>query len=470
MRLLLVAGGYGAVARRLLEKPSVFVNDAELNLGEAAAYIQQASPDVNALLVTDDALSVSSAQDRRDMEALLQLTAGFAAPVSVLVLTRDSWKGKEWEGLTARFPQLRIVLCEYIRISPAQLNAAVRGADVHPHPAARPANRGVSLPENPARPASHAPPHTGGSERETREPKKSSFLDRFRSKPKERQAPEPTDPLTREMNRISRGISRVVAVTGHRGSGMTSTAVNVASEAGRRGLSALIVDLDIDYRSTNMYFSSFHERTKRDEEINASLIRTLARPQDYASTAFSLKENVWLTALGYGFEDRKLIGQFVNEGKLIGLLSLLRNRFNLIILDIPLDLLRDYPEMMIHIDCFGLCVPNDLYSVVSTLRNVENSLDRERAAYLNAKSKLIVTKYNDRSRFQGEVFTPDAVSRVLTSGLLDSFTYEMKVAGPVAYSSDFDSQIESDVPLVYTSANYERAYGNILLRLLEGTG
>ncbi|MFD1775287.1 hypothetical protein [Paenibacillus rhizophilus] len=50
-----------------------------------------------------------------------------------------------------------------------------------------------------------------------------------------------------------RGIGRIVAVTGHRGCGITSTAVNVASEAGKRGLSALIVDMNIDYRSANMY-------------------------------------------------------------------------------------------------------------------------------------------------------------------------------------------------------------------------
>lgn len=112
--------------------------------------------------------------------------------------------------------------------------------------------------------------------------------------------------------------------------------------------------------------------------------------------------------------------------------------------------------------------PNNLYSVLSTLKNVEGTLDKEKAAYLNAKSKVIVTKYNDRSRFQGDIFTPDRVSEIMASGLLESFTYEMKVAGYVSYNNDFDSQIESDVPLVYTGTDHERTYGNILLRLLEG--
>ncbi|CAH1207713.1 hypothetical protein PAECIP111892_02972 [Paenibacillus auburnensis] len=462
MRLLLIAGRYGTVARQYIDSITEVINDTELTLNESVRYAADTAPEPDGILITDDALSMQIEKDRRDLEALMSaLTALRPTAVPVILITLDSWKEQEWENLRAKYPQVGIIVSEYIRVTPKLfLEALRRTREFSGRKAQKPA-RGAE--------GGMLPGLEAGSSREG-EPARKSFLDRFRPKTKERQAPEPTDVLTRELERISRGISRVVAVTGHRGSGVTSTAVNLASEAGRRGLTALIVDLDIDYRSTNMYFGKFHERTKRDEDINASLIRTLARPQDYTSTAFPIRENVWLTGLGYEFNDPRLIGQFVTEARLTGLLSLLRNRFNLIVLDLPLDLLRQYLEIMIHIDSFGLCVPNDLYSVLSTLRNVENSLPKEQAVYLNAKSKLVVTKYNDRSRFQGESFTPEAVSRVLTSGLMEEFTYEMKVAGYVPYSSDFDSQIESDVPLVHSSINYERAYGNILLRLLEGTG
>lgn len=460
MRLLLIAGGYGTVARQYIDSITEVINDTELTLDEAVRYIADTAPEPDGILITDEALSMHAEQDRRNFEALMGALAALRpTPVPVVLITLDSWKTKEWENYIARYPHIGIIVSEYIRVTPELFVRAINRTRAAP-----------ATPRN-ARTAESGP-STGremGRGRDD-ESARRSFLDRFRPKAKERSTPEPTDTLTRELDRISRGISRIVAVTGHRGSGVTSTAVNLASEAGRRGLSALIVDLDIDYRSMNMYFGGFHERTKRDEDINASLIRTLARPQDYTATAFPIRENLWLTGLGYEFDDPRLIGQFVTEARLTGLLSLLRNRFNLIVLDLPLDVLRKYQEIMIHIDSFGLCVPNDLYSVLSTLRNVENSLLKEQAVYLNAKSKLVVTKYNDRSRFQGDNFTPEAVSRVLTSGLMEDFTYEMKVAGHVPYSSDFDSQIESDVPLVHSSTHYERAYGNILLRLLEGTG
>ncbi|WP_310551570.1 AAA family ATPase [Paenibacillus glufosinatiresistens] len=467
MRLLLIAGGYGSVARQYITSSTELINEEPLTLAEAIGYIAESPLRPDGVLITEEALTLAAERDRRDLESLVAgLAAILPAPVPVVVLTGDGWRPREWEGLLARCPQIRVEAGDYIRMTPGLLARGIELAASTPQRSAAKGKNSTSEPALPLNAAQHAGSRPTG---EPAAPRK-SFLDRFRSKSKERHTLEPTDALTRELNRISRGISRVVAVTGHRGSGVTSTAVNLASEAGRRGLSALIVDLDMDYRSTNMYFGSFHETTKRDDDINASLIRTLARPQDFAATAYPIKENVWLTGLGYGFDDARLIGQFVTEARLTALLSLMRNRFNLIVLDLPLDLLGKYTEIMIHIDSFGLCVPNDLYSVLSTLRNVENKLPKEQVAYLNAKSKLVVTRYNDRSRFQGEMFTPDAVARVLTSGLMDGFTYEMKVAGHVPYSSEFDSQIESDVPLVYTSAHYERAYGNILLRLLEGTG
>lgn len=136
-------------------------------------------------------------------------------------------------------------------------------------------------------------------------------------------------------------MSRVVAVTGHRGSGLTSTVVNLAHEASKRGLSTMIIDMDAEYRSMNMYFGRFHEQSNKYDEMSASLIRTLARPQDYMTTACSIKDNLWLTALGYSFQDRRLMDQFYTSDKLVGLLSLLRTKFNLVLLDMPLDLFRE---------------------------------------------------------------------------------------------------------------------------------
>ena len=102
---------------------------------------------------------------------------------------------------------------------------------------------------------------------------------------------------------------------------------------------------------------------------------------------------------------QNLLISFFNSLKLIGMLSVLRSKFNLIILDMPLGIiLKNFNEVLMHIDVFGYCVSNNLYSVLSSLRNMEVVLEKEHISYINVKSKLLITEYNNRSRFHEKIF------------------------------------------------------------------
>ena len=56
----------------------------------------------------------------------------------------------------------------------------------------------------------------------------------------------------------------------------------------------------------------------------------------------------------------------------------------------------------------------------------------------------------------------------MTSGLSKHFTYPITSAGIIPFSQEFDLQIERDIPIIYTAKDFEEAFGNILLRLMEG--
>ncbi|WP_195571409.1 AAA family ATPase [Paenibacillus sp. 1001270B_150601_E10] len=455
MKLLFVAGQMNRMIEGYHFKSFDFYPSGSLFLSDLPAYWSEVNPKVDAVIVMDEGAVGSSSSTRQEWLALLsQMETAVGTPM-VLSITRDRALERYLQSLMERFSFLQVEHSNDIRISKEFITQSIL--------------RHIEVRSNTTQAVPTAPRSNPFTESDPVKEKKSSFLDRLLKKSKNVTERTATDPLTKELEKISRGMSRIVAITGHRGSGVTSTVVNVASEASKRGLSTIIIDLDIQYRTMNMYFNSFHERTKKDDMINASLIRTLARPQDYTTTTYHLKDNLCLTSLGYDFKDRLLIEQFYNSAKLISLLSLLRSKFNLILLDMPMDLCDSFRDILIHIDTFGLCVPNNIYAVLNTLKNMEVSLDNESIAYLNAKSKLVVTKYNDRSRFQQEQFTPESVSNVMTSGLLEPFMYETKVAGYVPYSQEFDGQIEADLPIVHTSKEHEHAYGSILLRLMEGT-
>lgn len=299
---------------------------------------------------------------------------------------------------------------------------------------------------------------------EEKKEKRSLFSRVFGKKTKE--AEEESE--DKKFKYISQGISRVVGITGHRGVGITSTAVNLAYEASKHNLSTVIVDLDIYNRTTNIYFSEFMRQAEMDEHMNASLVKCLAKPQDYKHCACYLKDKLWLTGLTYEYEDDRLLSQFYTAHKLINLITVLRQHFNLVVLDIPFEILKNFEEVIPNIDTFGLCVNNSQYSIITTLRNMGNCLSNENIGYLNAKSKLIITRYNDRVQYEGDFFTPERVSDLFASDLCEQLETKMPVAGYVRYHANFDEQIERDIPIVESDREFKEYYSNILLRILEG--
>ena len=134
----------------------------------------------------------------------------------------------------------------------------------------------------------------------------------------------------------------------------------------------------------------------------------------------------------------------------------------------PFEVLSKFKESILYIDDFGLCVSNNLYSLTATLRNAQKSFSQDELEALHSKSKIIVSKYNEQASIQGEFFSPEKVCELLLE-LNDTFYgSEFELAGYVPYIPDFDSQLETDIPVANTNAQMERAYSDILLRLIKG--
>ncbi|WP_026478100.1 nucleotide-binding protein [Alkaliphilus transvaalensis] len=452
MRTLLIAGVKHEIVKNYLNKKVDVVNTKELSLNSAADFILETGIVFDNILVLKDAVPN---QDYNMIDTFTELftllETKYNGLPTIVFLSNDPIQGKKINNISKRYSMFHLLIYDETRLPSIAYHKALEVINDR--------QKGSSQQKNLKK-----APNNESIDKE----KKSSFFDRFRKKAKDDTSVEARDSLSKEIEKISKGISRVVAITGHRGMGLTSTVVNVAYEANKRGLSTIIVDLDIDYRSTNMYFNGFYEFSQEDEDISASLIRTLAKPQDYQTTAYQVKDDLWLTSLSYQFDDKRLIQQLYSCNRLIGLISVLRQKFNLVIVDLPMDLLKEFQEALIHIDVFGLCVPNNLHGIFNTLKNIENVLDDQQITYLNAKTKVIVTKYNDRAKFQGEIFTAEKVCEVLTSDLSENFNIDTPLAGFVPYSPNFDEQIESDIPIVNSTGEYTSAYANILLRLMEG--
>ncbi|QNU67801.1 AAA family ATPase [Ruminiclostridium herbifermentans] len=449
MKIILVSNSMHDIFVKFISSKFDIINkNDKLSLSEVNDYLENVKPIVDGIVIIDQVFFQWDETDK----LTFSLLADNINNAKILIFTTDFKKQFLLENYI-KSDNIKVVTIDYIRLSQNILNREMEYL--------------INLSQR-TKPLENISKDSQHNIKKVNTEKKRSFFDRFKSSHKDENKYNPTDQLERDFESISKGISRVISITGHRGSGLTSTSINLACEASKRGLKAIVIDLDIDYRGCNAYFSNFNEASNKNEEMNASLIRTLAKPQDYKTSCFCVNENFWVTSLGYSFNDKRLIEHFYNSTKLVGLLSLLRSKFNVIILDMPLDLLKVFEDAIIHIDVFGLCVPNSIYGILSTLRNIEVVLNNESISYVNSKSKVVVTKYNDRAKFQEEYFVPEKVCEIMTSGISSNFRNEINLAGYIPYSFEFDKQIESDIPIVNSSTEYEKNYGNILLRLMEG--
>lgn len=454
MRILSVTGSAHGIINNYSRPGIEYVNRSGLMLSDVEMYMEKHGITFNSILITDEALPSDDYEICRHLQGVLNYIDRSGSLVKVIQITGNIHLQHFMNDIRCRFSGFDIYYFDGQRVPSALYETVLRTIDG--------AEIGTGAHGKYNEKAIDADVHET-AEKKARKP---SFLDRFKKKKPD--SVEARDGISRELDRISQGTSRVIAISGHRGSGITSTVVNTAYEASNRGLKTIIVDLDIEYRGLNIYLNQFSDGAEKDQDLAASLIGMLAKPQDYKVNAVSINENLWASSLAYQFKDRMLLEKFYTTNRIIGMITVLKQHFNLVILDMPLDLFGQFREALLFIDVFGLCVPNNLYAVLSTLRNLDIVLNREDAAYLNSKALVIATKFNDRSIFQEDLFTLEKLCELMTSDIIELFQSEILPGGAVPYSHEFDAQIESGVLASQKDAVFKRAYGSILLRLMGG--
>ncbi|MDR2711608.1 MAG: ParA family protein [Clostridiales bacterium] len=445
MKIFLIAGSEHICIAEILkkERKTIIVNKGSLILGETAEYLRENAHAYDKVLITDGALSANPDENKSDLEALLELISA-----EVVIVTRDFLFGTSNK-------QVRVFVTPWFRateedfteaLQPGIKTPAEKKQDRKIKPGKKPES-GMTYPED----AQHEP--------------KRKKLPRIISRRQQEDEEEEEKDLG--PGPISLASSKAIVFTGRRGSGITSTAVNIAIAANRRGLNTILVDLDVDYRSINLYFTDFIDQAEKDDAIAFSLVRLLAQPQSYQSAAVNV-DGLWLASLGYDFHDKRLLEQHFVEAKIIGLVSSLKHNFDLIVMDFPLDGLAKFPGLLNSVDVFGLCMENNIYSAFTTLRNIDIGFDdRESAPYFASKARLVVTKYNDESMYDDEIVTPEKLSELIVNEeLSEDFAAELPVVGSVPYITWFGKQIERDISVMDLDNQMKQAYDGILLRLL----
>ncbi|ABN51861.1 MAG TPA: hypothetical protein DEF39_09930 [Hungateiclostridium thermocellum] len=263
---------------------------------------------------------------------------------------------------------------------------------------------------------------------------------------------------------VSKDFRKVIVVTGCRGAGATSTAANLAIESSAQGLSTILVDMDIQYRGVNLYFPKFGDEVEYNPDLSYSLVRCVIKPDSYDINSCRINDNLFVTTLAYSISSKDKLLEIIDLKKLSAFINFLRLKFNVVLIDMPISTLSKYSQLLTQIDSIALCVNNNLYSVISTVRTVEDLFVKEDLVLFTVKSRPVLTKYNEANRHNGKTFTPELACKIICE--LGGYNSDLTPAGIVPYSREFDLQIDSGQKITSTNKVYKNHYFTILKNLL----
>ncbi len=257
---------------------------------------------------------------------------------------------------------------------------------------------------------------------------------------------------------------KVVVITGHRGSGVTGTLANIASVASTNNLSVMVVDMDTVYRGINLYFPKFGDEVEINPELSYSLFRCLMKPESYDVNSCRINENLSVITLSYSATNKDRLAEAMEYKRVLSLVSLLRQKYNLVLLDLPLEIMKYISDIITQVDSIGLCVNNNLYSVINTVKDIEENMCKDFLLF-RTKCRVIVSKYNENNRHHGKRFSPDYTCELLNeiSGVTKG---EYQNCGVIPYTRDFDLQTGSGDRICNTSSDYRNYYFELLKNLL----
>ncbi|KNY27510.1 AAA family ATPase [Pseudobacteroides cellulosolvens] len=293
-----------------------------------------------------------------------------------------------------------------------------------------------------------------------REPNNQAFSRISDNQPQDYQYQEKTISMIMPSN-----MSRAIAITGHRGSGVTSTAANLAVESSSQGLRTLLIDLDTCFRGQNLYFNKFGDEVDINPDLAASLIKCLLKPDSYNINSCRINENLSLITLAYSIDSKDKLFEFITPKRVLNLVTMLKPKFNTVILDIPLEFLAECYELLIHLDSIGLCANNSMYSIINSAKMVGDSFESEDLSVFHMKTKLVITKFNENNKHQNKKLTPEFTCDILND-IGEIMDTGIHCAGIVPYTREFDLQIDSGKKLCTTSKEYNTHYLGILKNLL----
>ena len=451
MNLYIIAGSNSETIRQVMERTNrISVVKCEDSIGQAFKYLLTDCLQYDAILLTDQGVINNYDSFKEIMESFVEILENSACQAYFKFVTKDPGLEIIFNQAVGNNPRFSVHFIDQVRIPASMLvdiclshesNTGINSPVFNKADNCKTSKKswGIFDMLKISQIKSKTPDEASQYENTSKRAYKSGI---FRTKKHE----------NKNVFLSSKDCRKVAVITGHRGSGVTGTAANVASVASEQGLTAVVLDLDILFRGMTLYFTKFGDEVELNADLGYSLIRCLMKPESYSINSCMINENLSVITLAYSVSSRDRLLEALDYRRLLSLISLLRVKFNLVLIDMPMDMLEKYPDIITQVDSIGLCVNNTIYSVINTVKLIEETISQDSLLF-RTKSRVIVTRYNENNNHNGRKFSPEFTCELLNdlSGVIGG---EYRIGGRVPYSGDFDLQAGRREKICHTNDTY----------------
>ncbi len=449
MSLYLIAGANSNAVKQALENNSIPVVRTEISIAEALKFLTNNHLEYNSILLTDQGV-INDYHNFSDILTRFKLVINPGS--NIKFLTKDPNLEMVFKRVLGSNGRFQVYLSDQVKISVTTLIEFCKSEEST-------TQDNASVLQN--------------VDNTVLLKRSWSIFNKFRSKTEgdkgsrneEISNPVPAKKAVKE--KILLNISdckKVVVISGHRGSGVTGTVANIASVASSHGLSVMVVDMDTVYRGINLFFPKFGDEVDIKPDLSNSLIRCLMKPESYDVNSCRINENLSVITLAYSASNKDKLAEVMDYKRVLSLVSLLRQKYNLVLLDLPMEILKRISNIITQVDSIGLCVNNNLYSVINTVKDIEESISEDFLLF-RTKSRVIISKYNENNRYHSKRFSPEFTCEMLNE--ISSVTRdEYQNCGVIPYTKDFDLQTGSGERICNTDSSYRNYYFELLKKLL----
>jgi len=238
-------------------------------------------------------------------------------------------------------------------------------------------------------------------------------------------------------------------ITGERGSGVTTSVVNIAEVFRLKNMQTIIIDLNLLKRDYYLFYKDILSKDLRNHRGNLiDILEVFSSKEnvsisDFNNMIYVTRQNLGLIGVSGGYYISGTELSLINSIFIGKMINVLKSVFDVILIDCPLSNIKEFLGNLSGIDKVCIIIDNSISSILNMSiynNNVLQHIDSK-------KLGLLINKFYLYSRYNGVSMVEDTIKKLLVS-INDKFSGVHMIGTIPFLNCFFDINFGSDNILV----------------------